>query len=259
MLTFRQLEAFRAVIDAGSVVKASEIMGLSQPAVSRLLTNLEATIGYRLFNRRRGRLVPLDEARELYEEVDRSFVGLDRIAEAAERIARRKTTQIRIAALPGLTEGPLNVVMARILRNRPSVFLTMESRTRFQILEGLTLGVHDIGIASMPIDGPGLATRWLASSESVCLVPEVHPLGSKSVISPGDLDGVACIMPADRTPMRLKLDQIFRDAGSSPDIRAEVTTAQSARALVALGAAVCVSWRIMHDHAVRHFLSRQTI
>ena len=79
MLTFRQLEALKSVIEAGSVVKAAEIMRLSQPAVSRLLSDLETAVGYGLFERRKGRLTPRGEAWELYAEVDRSLIGLERI------------------------------------------------------------------------------------------------------------------------------------------------------------------------------------
>ncbi len=250
MLTFRQLEAFRAVIDAGSVVKASDIMGLSQPAVSRLLTNLEATVGYRLFNRRRGRLVPLDEARELYEEVERSFVGLARIAEAAERIAHKRARNLRFATLPGLMAGPMPGLVAQFLEDHPDVFLSLESRTRTQVLDGLAHGLHDIGLASLPISRPDVGTIRCPGSECVCLVPASHPLAGRSEISAQDLDGVDCIMGADRTPLRLKVGEAFAAAGARPIVRAEVTAARTAVALVAKGVGICLGWRYTEDDAV---------
>ena len=250
MLTFRQLEAFRAVMDAGSAVGASAGLGLSQPAISRLLTDLEAAVGFRLFKRRKGRLEPLDAARDFYAEVDRSFVGLNRIAEAAERIGRRTSTTLRIAALPALIDGPLSIVVSEFLSNRKDVFLTLESRTRYQIVEELQLGIHDIGFASLPLDSPGIVTRSLASSDCVCVVPADHPLQAKSVITPADLDGVDIIMQADRTPMRQALENALADADSHPVIRAEVTTAQAGRNLIKAGVGVCVSVKIVHEYAI---------
>src|SRR5215467_3146050 len=65
-ITLRQIEAFRAVMEAGTVIEGASSMRLSQPAVSRLIGDLEASLGYSLFARVRGRLVPTDEAQVLY-------------------------------------------------------------------------------------------------------------------------------------------------------------------------------------------------
>ena len=76
----RGLQAFRSTMLTGSVSAAAGSMNLSQPAVSRLLKDLEQTVGFRLFDRIQGRLRPTPEALLLFEEVQRSFIGLDRIA-----------------------------------------------------------------------------------------------------------------------------------------------------------------------------------
>ena len=249
MLTFRQLEAFKAVMDAGSVVRAAEIINLSQPAVSRLLTDLEHAVGYRLFDRGRGRLRPLDAARELYIEVERSLNGLDRIADSAERIGRRRSTQLRLAVLPGYTLGPLPKVIAGFLDEHQDVFLSLETRTRQQILDGVAHGLHDIGLASMPIDVTDVVVKPLVHTEAACLVPKGHPLSGREVITPRDLDGVSCILGADRTPLRRRVGKALADAGARPDVRVEVTTAQAGLALVACGVGVCIGWRLMFDYS----------
>jgi DNA-binding transcriptional LysR family regulator len=51
-LNLRQVEAFRAVFMTGSMTAAGDLMAISQPAVSRLIRDLEAMTGLRLFNRR---------------------------------------------------------------------------------------------------------------------------------------------------------------------------------------------------------------
>lgn len=249
MLTFRQLEAFKAVVDTGSVVRAAELIGRSQPAVSRLLSDLESAVGYRLFERRRGLLTPLDEAWELYAEVDRSFVGLGRIRESAERIGRRKMTVLRIAALPGFTSGPIAGVVTRLLEEHPDLFLALEARTRPQILDGVADGLHDIGLASMPIESANIGVRPLLKTECVCLVPVDHPLGDREVITPHDLDGANCIMGADRTPLRLQLGRVFDAVGSKPNVRVEVTTAQSGIALAAQGVGITLGWGLTIDYS----------
>src|SRR6266852_2026092 len=89
MLSFRQIEAFRAVIVLHSMTRAAETLNISQPAVSRLMRDMELNLGLTLFRRRKGGLQPTEEALALYAEVERSFVGVDKIARAAVRIRER--------------------------------------------------------------------------------------------------------------------------------------------------------------------------
>ena len=82
----RQLEAFRAVILRHSITRAAEMLHITQPAVTRLILDLETEIGFSLFTREKGRLFPTSDALLLYQEVERSFVGVERIAHAAQQI-----------------------------------------------------------------------------------------------------------------------------------------------------------------------------
>lgn len=103
----RQVEAFRAMMLTGSVTEAAKLMAVTQPAVSRLLRDFQALLKTELFERRGTGLVPTAAATALYTEVERSFVGLERITAAAEEIRGRRTGSLRIAALPALSNGYL--------------------------------------------------------------------------------------------------------------------------------------------------------
>ena len=85
-INHRQIEAFRAVILAGSVTRAAELLGISQPATSRLLRDLQHGLGLKLFQKAGTGLEPTAAAVTLYTEVERSFVGLERIARTAESL-----------------------------------------------------------------------------------------------------------------------------------------------------------------------------
>ena len=78
-ITPRQLEAFQAFMEAGTVTGASERMRLSQSAVSKILSGLEYNVGYPLFRREKQRLIPTREAKLLLREVDRIFRGLEEL------------------------------------------------------------------------------------------------------------------------------------------------------------------------------------
>src|SRR5207253_1806325 len=87
----RQVEAFRAMMLTGSVTDAAKLMAVTQPAVSRMLRDFQALLKMELFERRGSGLVPTASATALYMEVERSFVGLERITAAAEEIRGRRT------------------------------------------------------------------------------------------------------------------------------------------------------------------------
>ena len=79
-INLRQVEAFRAVFQTGSMSAAGALMGVTQPAISRLIRDLEAEIRLPLFDRKAGKVTVTPDGVALYREVQRSFHGLDRIA-----------------------------------------------------------------------------------------------------------------------------------------------------------------------------------
>ena len=82
-VNLRHIEIFHAVMTAGSLTEAAHLLHTSQPTVSRELARFEKVIGLKLFERVRGRLHPTVQGLRLFEEVQRSWYGLDRIVSAA--------------------------------------------------------------------------------------------------------------------------------------------------------------------------------
>ena len=66
----RQLEVFTAMMKAGTVTAAAQMLNISQPALSQILIHTEDNLGFLLFNREKGRLFPTPEALELYPDND---------------------------------------------------------------------------------------------------------------------------------------------------------------------------------------------
>ena len=85
-MTFRHIEAFRAVVATGSMTEASRRLHTSQPQVSRLIAQLESITGLPLFDRSGSRVVPSLDGTRFHAEVERAFVGLTSLEFAAARI-----------------------------------------------------------------------------------------------------------------------------------------------------------------------------
>lgn len=103
MLSQRALEAFLAVMRAGSVSGAAARLSISQPAASRLIRDLETQTGLLLFDRVGNRISPTEAAHALASEVERAFVGLSEIEVAAREIGRGRRERLRIASMPVLS------------------------------------------------------------------------------------------------------------------------------------------------------------
>lgn len=88
--TLRDLEIIQTVIDAGSVTAAAERLGVSQPAVSRALNQIEARCGRPLFHRENNRLIPCADALLLYEEIGLIAESFSRLSQFRLRERKRQ-------------------------------------------------------------------------------------------------------------------------------------------------------------------------
>ena len=101
----RQIEAFRAAVALGSVTEAASALSVTQPAVSRLLADLEAELGFALFERIGRGVRATRQGRLLYEEVERSYIGLQAVRKRAALIRRGRAGSLRIAVMPAFAEA----------------------------------------------------------------------------------------------------------------------------------------------------------
>ena len=106
-LRLRQLEALMAVIVNGSMTAAAADLGISQPAISRLLSDLAKEFDFQLFDRREGQLVPSQEVRLLEPDIRRVLELMRQISDVSADITKRKAGHIRIACLPGFATSHL--------------------------------------------------------------------------------------------------------------------------------------------------------
>src|SRR5690606_11240892 len=79
----RQLEVFHAIMLHRTASRAAEVLFMSEPAVSKTIQQLERSIGFALFDRVKGRMVPTSEGQLFHEEVARSFVGITQLRQTA--------------------------------------------------------------------------------------------------------------------------------------------------------------------------------
>ena len=248
----KTLEAFREIIQLGSVTSAARALGLSQPAVSRLLAQFEAGLGFKLFHRSKGRLLPTSQALLLYEEVDLALQGIERVSVLADDLRKTNVGQLRIVAPPSFAEGPLVKLVASFLTKHPKIHISIDSRTRPTVMNLVATRTADCGFGKLPLDHPGIRLRPLISSPTVCVLPPLHRLAAgKRAITAKDLTDEPLIMVGHRSSdTRLRIGRAFQEAGVHPNVRVETHNVGAACALAAEGVGIAM---------VNELLSRRSL
>jgi DNA-binding transcriptional LysR family regulator len=222
-INLRQVEAFRAVMLSGSVTAAASMMGITQPAVSRLLRDLQSLLKMPLFEKRGTGLVPTAAATALYAEVERSFSGLDRISAAAEEIRTRRTGMLRVAALPALANGFMPRFAGHFLKDRPNLSFSLFGVISPLVIDWVLNLQCDLGFAEAPMAHAGLPSKRMPTLPRVAILPEGHHLCTKSVLRPRDFEGETFISLTPGSSSRHLIDSVFTKHGISRVLRIETT------------------------------------
>ncbi len=239
-LSVRHIEVFRAIMLAGSVTGAARLLFTSQPTVSRELARLENLSGLKLFDRQGGRLLPTAQALMLLEEVERSYVGLERINSIVESMRRFEHGQLDLTCLPLFSQTLLPRVCKRFQREHAGVGLCISAQESPLLEESLSAQRHDLGLTEGEQVPRGTRGELLFSADMLCVLPDGHPLLKRERLAVTDFQGVAFINLAGRDIYRQQLDEQFRQAGVERHTVIETTNAASVCAMVREGLGVAI-------------------
>ena len=237
--TLRQLRAFQEVMRLGSVSAAARTLNRTQPAVSALVAGLEDELGYALFERSRGRLVPLPEARYFQEEVDDVLGRLTDCMQRMREIGALERGRLRIACLPAASSFLMPRLVTEFVRERPSLDVSLRMHSSKVLEEWVASQQYDVGLAETPAPRPALRVRPF-QFHCVCALRADDPLAAQEAITPADLDGapLAALYPEHQT--RERTAAAFREAGAAYRVRFELQTFLPSLSLVENGACYCV-------------------
>lgn len=238
-----------AVIEAGTVSRAADVLRISQPAASKLIQDLEAETGLQLFERESGRLVPTGRGMRLYEEVDRIFGGVRQLARAVETIRREEHGHLLIGAMPALSGPFITRAIAGFKTRHPEVFISLEARSSQFLTEAVLLRRLDLALVISGLEHSSVQIDRVKCRAAVVALPIGHHLSNKPVISPPDLANEPFIGFAPTGTMRNKVDAAFEKFGIRPRIVVEATTAPNVAELVAAGLGVTVADPLALEHA----------
>lgn len=239
-MNHKQLTAFRMVMRHGSITEAARALFVSQPAVSRLIGDLELSIGFPLLVRAGGRAQPTSEAYQFFQEVERMFYGLDRLSQVATEIRTLKRSVFRVASMPMVSFEILPRALLAMIDRHGSINISHDVHTSARILDLLASRQIDLGVAQTDPGRQDVEVLAAYRTDCVCVMTPDHPLAGHTVIRPSDLHRRPIIALNFRTVTYSYLTRCFAEAGVSPRIVAETQPSYSACSLAALGTGVAI-------------------
>lgn len=239
-LNLRQVEAFKALIESGTVSRGASLLNISQPAMSKLIAHLEFDTELKLFDRVKGRLAPTEHAMRLYEEIGRIFAGVRQVEGAVDAIRREEQGRVAVGVLAALSGSFIQRVTTTFLQKHGNVFCSLESLSSPWIVDRLVSRKLDIGVVSNVIDNPYVTREPLMKHALVCIMAPDHPLTAKAVIEPQDLNGKPFVAFHRDTDIVNLIDNVLETYGVRPDVGLVSNVTPTVCEFVAAGLGVAI-------------------
>jgi len=239
-MNLRQFECLRAIMTTGSMTRAAESLGISQPSASSLISNLEHTLGFKLFDRVKGRLVATPEAKHFLPDVSRALDSIDLAVQKARQIRDNRLGDLTIAAYPDIAIDFLPKVMSAVLADKPGVRARLLAR-RTEMMSGLLpTQEFDMAIVSHVAETPDFDVEEISLPCVVAFHPDQAPPPG-SVLGPADLQDARLVTVLPTHPTVVQLYELFRRAGlTDPRVEVETQTFESAAGFVRHGTGVAL-------------------
>jgi DNA-binding transcriptional LysR family regulator len=236
----RQMEVFRAVMLTGSINAAAKMLYVSQPAVSKLVSHTETTLGLRLFERTKGRLIPTAEAQALFREVEQVYQAALSVDQFARALALGPASLLRVSCSPSLATSIVAPAIVELKRQLPGLSVDWHTTLMADMpLEVLSKAV-DVAITSMPIEHEHLDVVPFMRGRMVCVVPPGHRLAELEPIALADLVGEPMILFRRDIPFGTMIARACQQASVELESVVDVTRADQALALVKGGLGLAI-------------------
>lgn len=237
-LKFRQIEAFRAVMRTGTTTAAATLLNTTQPSISRLLAQMASATGLKLFEPERGRLKPTPEAKDLFDVVERNFLGLDRIEQRVAVLRTAGAGTLRVGCTPAISLSLMPAVVAEFCRRHPEVQVSVQTHSGLQLWDGLQHGAFDVVLSTMVAGSTEAKVTTLHRGRAVCVMNARHPLATHSRLNVRDLRGQVLLALPQDDEFQVQVQRILEAHGVQPASTIETTYSFTICRMAAEGAGI---------------------
>jgi DNA-binding transcriptional LysR family regulator len=229
-MRFTEIETFRALMRAGSTRKAAALLHVTQPAISQSLKRLEAQAGMLLFQRTGGRLVPTPEARALWTEVERVFIGMEAIEHRMRSLRDFGTNQLELSCYPAFGLGFMPRALERLKAHRgdsPWPQVSLQVLSSKDVRDRVAKGVSDFGLMADELPLEGIEHSTFARFPGVVVMPQGHALARFKRIEPEQLAEAPFLALNPEDPSHRGLEAALAERGATLRVMVQTPYAAS--------------------------------
>ncbi len=179
-MNLRQLEVFYAIMQAGTVSGAARLLYVSQPNVTRVLAHTEQQLGFALFERVKGRLVPTQEAKALLPEAEKVYQQLGQFRSLTNKV-KQGTQHLRVGAPPVLAAHLLAPTVA-LLSKEHGISFELLTANRDELCSGLLKHELDVAIAFGEETPPAIMGHVLLKENLALIAPKSAAIPAEKTV-----------------------------------------------------------------------------
>ena len=252
-ITLAQVQAFAAVIDAGSFTLASEQLGMTQSAVSHAVAALEKELQVSLLERDRNGILLTDIGQRVLLHAQAMLVSADHIRQETSAALGLQTGKVRLGSFPSVSAHVLPGLLRQFKQRYPGIEVVLFEGTDNEVREWIHTRVVDVGVVALPVDG--LETVSIAQDEFLAVVADHHRLAQQHDIHIRELSEEPFIM--SKAGCKPLIMAMFRDAKMVPKTQFEVLDLRTIFAMVqeGMGVTIVPEMALPSDCSRLHMLS----
>ncbi len=233
-LKLKQLRLLVVVAERASILHAAEALNISQPAATKLIKDLEADFGVRLFDRTNRGAVPTPFGEALVRHGKLVLAQIAQAAQELDDLNEGRGGRIVVGTLLAASAKLLPRTICRVRAKRPNVSVTVRDGTNHLLMPALAAGDLDMVVGRLPeFRHRAELVQERLFDEAVCIVARAgHPLAGRGSVALSDLAACDWILPLQETTLRRQIEKAFHDHGMAPRIAVESVSFQTNRALL---------------------------
>lgn len=213
----RRLMAASLLAEVHYTPTVARLMGCTQPAISSLISKLEATLAQPLFLRTARGMVLTDAGARWVVRFERVLAELRHIDADIAALKGVLEGVVTVGALPLSRTLVLPAAIASLLARHPKLRVRSLESPYEELAAGLLSGKVDFILGALrPLGGAALSTEQLFTDRIVLIAGAGHPLATRSCIHFRDIEGFHWVLSRADTPLRESLESFFARSGRAP-------------------------------------------
>ena len=242
-LGLASLRALAAVARHGSFSRAGAELGLTQPAVSMQVKQLETRVGLPLLERVGKRATPTRAGELMLAHAARAFLELEAGVEQVRRLRGIVAGRLRIGTSASISIYLLPPMLRRFRTRYPETELLIVTGNATEIVSAVSSNELDLGIVSLPVRARELSVTSFYRDELVAIAPPGRQWRGRRTIGPAELAREPLILFERGATLRRVIDTWFQRAGAPPSRVMEMGNTEAIKKLVQAGLGLSVtSW-----------------